>query len=259
MPARLPSGPWRRRRSPSTSSCRSSGPGSTGSVSTFDPAALERRVGELEAAMGEPGFWDDQARAAQTSAEHARASRRLERYTKLAADYDDARGAVRARSGDGRRDRLGARADPPRARPARGGGALQRRVRPRRRGRHDPVRRGRHRRAGLGRDAPAHVPALGRRPRLQGGPHRGAPGGGGRAQVRDLHRPRRERLRDPQGRARRPPPRPPAPVRPGAPPPDELRPGRSSRRSSPTTPRSRSTRTTSGSTRTARRAPAAST
>ena len=41
--------------------------------------------------MGEPGFWDDQARAAQTSAEHARASRRLERYTKLAGDYDDAR------------------------------------------------------------------------------------------------------------------------------------------------------------------------
>src|SRR5262245_3398559 len=41
--------------------------------------------------MGEPGFWDDQARAAQTSAEHARVSRRLERYTKLAGDYDDAR------------------------------------------------------------------------------------------------------------------------------------------------------------------------
>ena len=41
--------------------------------------------------MGEPGFWDDQARAARTSAEHARVARRLERYERLAADFDDAR------------------------------------------------------------------------------------------------------------------------------------------------------------------------
>jgi peptide chain release factor 2 len=60
-------------------------------VSTFDPATLQGRVTELESAMGEPGFWDDQARAAQTSAEHARVARRLERYERLAADFDDAR------------------------------------------------------------------------------------------------------------------------------------------------------------------------
>jgi peptide chain release factor 2 len=60
-------------------------------VSTFDPATLQGRVTELEAAMGEPGFWDDQARAARTSAEHARVARRLERYERLAADFDDAR------------------------------------------------------------------------------------------------------------------------------------------------------------------------
>jgi peptide chain release factor 2 len=60
-------------------------------VSTFDPATLQGRVTELEAAMGEPGFWDDQARAARTSAEHARVARRLERYERLSADFDDAR------------------------------------------------------------------------------------------------------------------------------------------------------------------------
>ena len=51
---------------------------------TFDPEGLERRVGELEARMGAPGFWDDQQQAASISGEHARLSRRLERYRKLA-------------------------------------------------------------------------------------------------------------------------------------------------------------------------------
>jgi peptide chain release factor 2 len=60
-------------------------------VITFDPDALERRVGELEARMGEPGFWDDQAAAASISSEHARLSRLLERYRKLAREYDDSR------------------------------------------------------------------------------------------------------------------------------------------------------------------------
>ena len=41
--------------------------------------------------MGEPGFWDDQERAAQISTEHARVNRRLERYERLAREYDDAR------------------------------------------------------------------------------------------------------------------------------------------------------------------------
>jgi peptide chain release factor 2 len=40
--------------------------------------------------MGEPGFWDDQHRAARISAEHARLTRRLERYDRLQRDYDDA-------------------------------------------------------------------------------------------------------------------------------------------------------------------------
>src|SRR5512132_2421439 len=41
--------------------------------------------------MGEPGFWDDQRRAADISAEHSRLARRLERYEALTRDYEEAR------------------------------------------------------------------------------------------------------------------------------------------------------------------------
>src|SRR2546421_2619611 len=39
--------------------------------------------------MGEPGFWEDQERAAQISAEHARASRKLAMFRELERDVDD--------------------------------------------------------------------------------------------------------------------------------------------------------------------------
>ncbi len=39
--------------------------------------------------MGAPGFWDDSERAAAVSAEHARASRRVEMFERLAAEVDD--------------------------------------------------------------------------------------------------------------------------------------------------------------------------
>ncbi len=39
--------------------------------------------------MGAPGFWDDQERAAGTSAEHARATRKLETYRDLERDVED--------------------------------------------------------------------------------------------------------------------------------------------------------------------------
>jgi len=60
-------------------------------VITFDPDSLTERQAELESAMGEPGFWDDQARAAEISSQHARATRKLERYERLSKDYADAR------------------------------------------------------------------------------------------------------------------------------------------------------------------------
>ena len=57
---------------------------------TFDPDGLRRQIGELEEELGAPGFWDDQQRAARVSAEHARLTKRLERYERLTSDYEDA-------------------------------------------------------------------------------------------------------------------------------------------------------------------------
>ncbi len=62
-----------------------------GFVSTFDPVQLTARQEELEAAMGAPGFWDDQQQAARISTEHARVTRRLDRYDRLNREVDEAR------------------------------------------------------------------------------------------------------------------------------------------------------------------------
>jgi peptide chain release factor 2 len=50
--------------------------------------------------MGEQGFWDDSERAAAVSAEHSRAARRVETFTKLAADVEDLDGLVEMASED---------------------------------------------------------------------------------------------------------------------------------------------------------------
>jgi peptide chain release factor 2 len=59
-------------------------------VITFDPDALTARRAELEERMGEPGFWDDQERAAKISTEHSRVTRKLDSYEQLTRDYEDA-------------------------------------------------------------------------------------------------------------------------------------------------------------------------
>src|SRR4029450_5600166 len=41
--------------------------------------------------MGEAGFWNDQEHAAQISTEHARVTRKLDRFEQLMRDYQDAR------------------------------------------------------------------------------------------------------------------------------------------------------------------------
>jgi peptide chain release factor 2 len=60
-------------------------------VVTFDPDRLRSRLAELEAELGQPGFWDDQQRAAAVSSEHARLTKRIDRYDRLTRDYNDAR------------------------------------------------------------------------------------------------------------------------------------------------------------------------
>ncbi len=57
---------------------------------TFDPDALAVRRDQLEQELSAPGFWDDQARAAAVSAEHARIAKRLERFERLSQEYEDA-------------------------------------------------------------------------------------------------------------------------------------------------------------------------
>jgi peptide chain release factor 2 len=75
-------------------------------VITFDPAGLTARLAELEAAMGESGFWDDQAGAAKISSEHARLSRRLERYERLSGEAADLEELLALASEDGELDEL---------------------------------------------------------------------------------------------------------------------------------------------------------
>jgi peptide chain release factor 2 len=77
-------------------------------VITFDPDGLRARVAELEDEMGRPGYWDDQERAAKTSAEHARLARRLERYDRLTGEAQDLRELAALASADGELDEVDA-------------------------------------------------------------------------------------------------------------------------------------------------------
>ena len=142
---------------------------------------LRRASTSSSSELSKPGFWDDQQHAASVSAEHARLTKRLERFNRLRREYEDARELL-AMDGD-MADEIEASLRPLQSELERlqedalftgeydAGDAR----------RHDPVGRRRHRLAGLGRDAAAHVPALGGAPRLPGRDARGEPGRGGRA------------------------------------------------------------------------------
>src|SRR5256714_6533724 len=67
---------------------RRAGPSSTGSVVTFDPAALKTRQDELEEELAKPDFWNDQQRAARLSAEHQRTQQKLQRYDELVSNVE---------------------------------------------------------------------------------------------------------------------------------------------------------------------------
>ena len=61
-----------------------------GSVITFDPDRLALRETELEQAMSEPGFWDDQDTAQKISMEHSRVAKRHALYLRVVGEYEDA-------------------------------------------------------------------------------------------------------------------------------------------------------------------------
>ncbi|MGH2878478.1 MAG: peptide chain release factor 2 [Solirubrobacteraceae bacterium] len=60
----------------------------------LDPASLNERVGTLEEQMQAPGFWEDAEAAGKVSAEHARASKRLQMFTTLQGDVEDLEGLL---------------------------------------------------------------------------------------------------------------------------------------------------------------------
>jgi peptide chain release factor 2 len=88
-------------------------------VITFDPDRVRGRLDELEAAMGEQGFWDDQARAASISSEHARLTRRLERYDALTAEAEDLEELAELADDDAQLDEVAASVESLKARLAR--------------------------------------------------------------------------------------------------------------------------------------------
>ncbi|MGC9220564.1 MAG: peptide chain release factor 2 [Solirubrobacteraceae bacterium] len=55
----------------------------------LDPVSLSERVAQLSAEMAEPSLWENQEVAAKVSAEHARASRRLETFNLVQRDAED--------------------------------------------------------------------------------------------------------------------------------------------------------------------------
>jgi peptide chain release factor 2 len=55
---------------------------------------LDERVAALEERMGKEDFWDDSEQAAEVTAEHARASKRLETFRTLEGDVEDLEGLV---------------------------------------------------------------------------------------------------------------------------------------------------------------------
>jgi len=63
-------------------------------VITFDPDSLSARKSELEAETSQPGFWDDQRRAARASAELARTGRNLDMFERLQGEAGELNGML---------------------------------------------------------------------------------------------------------------------------------------------------------------------
>jgi peptide chain release factor 2 len=61
---------------------------------SMDPDALTEQVGQLEAQMQAPGFWDDPDSAQKVSREHAAATRKLQTVRSLETDVEDLEGLL---------------------------------------------------------------------------------------------------------------------------------------------------------------------
>jgi peptide chain release factor 2 len=70
----------------------------------LDPPELERQAARLEGEMQQPGFWDDQQRAASVSTEHRRATRKLESFRALESEVEDLAGLAELAAEDGSLD-----------------------------------------------------------------------------------------------------------------------------------------------------------
>ena len=184
----------------------------------FDAARPAVELAKIEERVSAPDFWKDQASAQKLLQRRRRLEEDVQLSESLQRKLDDL--ARARRMGAGRASRSPTTS----AAPSTSFGAgrcrrdqedARRRARSQERHRHDSPGRRRHRVAGLGRDAPAHVPALDRAPRLQARGHRPPARRRGRHQERDAHRPGRVRLRTAAGRSRRAPARAHLAVRPG--------------------------------------------
>jgi peptide chain release factor 2 len=69
-------------------------------VITFDPEALRRRREQLERQTIQPGFWDDQKRAAAIASELTRAQRRLDAYERLVSEAGELDGMLEMAADD---------------------------------------------------------------------------------------------------------------------------------------------------------------
>ena len=149
-----------------------SAPGSTRSGCVFDLPSLESEINQLSEQSQQPGFWDDNRAAQVVMRRLTSLQDQVDRWRGMSSRASDLEELLQLAVEENDEDDAGrgiARRHPPAAR-ARYPGTNPHAQRPARRQQRHPVgacSRGRHRSAGLGADAHAHVPALGRGPQVR--------------------------------------------------------------------------------------------
>ena len=156
------------------------------------------QLDKLEEQISDPDFWNQPEKSQKVMQDRKRLEESIAQDSTLASAQLRSRHPVRTRARRRRRRRGTASRNeelPRSGGEARNRHAAVRRERRPQRHHHHPSRRRRHRKPGLGRDAAAHVPALGGTQRLRNRHHRPAGRRRRRHQIRHLRNQRRERLR----------------------------------------------------------------